>query len=786
MKTALDFRDEAAGIGATPPAAPPPAPCGTPLIAREAELRLLHARLADPHTRVLTVTGPVGVGKSRLVAAAAADGAFAGAARTADLAGLAGADVRAAVRAALPAPGGGRFLLVLDGCDDALAELRSLVPALVAERPEAAVVLAACEPLGVYGEEMLRLDPLALPGPGAGADPDRLAEVPAVRLFLGRARAVRPGFVLDRGNAGAVARLCARTDGLPLALELAAARMRLDSPQGVVDALDTDLDVLSDGGGETLSRHGGVRQALEWSLARLADGDRELLARIAVFRAGADVEAAASVAGLPPVEARRGLERLADRGLLHTREADDGVALFRPPELVRRLVTDVLLRKGEADRVRRAHADHFLDMARALRRPAAPREHRHRPPRVRHWRADVEEAMRYLLVSGDDAEAVRLASALGLYWRGYGGLRGAAALLEEVLDGRGAPPRTEADGLAVLGELLMWLGEHADAERRLARARTLHRALGDAAGEAADDRRRGALALHRGDAERAVGLLAPARDRLAEAGADHERAAASRELADALLLTGACGPAREAALEALRLAERLGDERAAALAESSLAEALAAEDGTASTERRHRACLDRLRRLGDLAGCAVAVERLAVLRVRRADAAPGRGGADVRAELEETVAALGAADAMRTSTGCTAPAGLHAAVEEASGRARELLGPSRHTRAWSRGSEMGLRSAVAATLAPAEPSPRPPRSAAESGPGHRLSPRELEVAELVAEGLTNREVARRLDIAEWTAINHLRKVMRKLDCTSRVQVAGWFTRAAPAGDGPAR
>ncbi|MDS1270778.1 LuxR C-terminal-related transcriptional regulator [Lipingzhangella sp. LS1_29] len=745
----------------------------TSMIGREEDVRHIREMILDPSVRMLTVIGPVGVGKSRVAAAIFPDVSdiLTGYCRSVELNGpRTDTELRAELERALPPAttperAQHRSLLVLDGCGDALDVLPSVLTGLLADRPELTVLLAAPEPLGIYGEDVVRLAPLPVPERADGADTARLHEFPSVRLFVRRAQAVCPGFGLTADNREAVARLCARTDGIPLAIELAAARMKLSSPQDVLDGLAGDLDILSGNGGETLSRHTSMRAAIAWSLTRLRHEEQELLSHIAVFRSGVDAPTAQSVTGMSTHETQRRLERLVDTSLLQTERDTDSGIIFVLPGLTRQYIVEWLRQSGLLTQILHAHADYFLTRAEEVRNSGSGSHSDSRAFPFRRWFSDVEAAMFFLLDSGDHTGAVRMASAFGLYWRGYGGLRKAVDLLTEVLDVGNLPRSIGVEGETALGELLMWMGEHQQAEERLLRARRENLTLGDgSSGEASGTRRLGALAFHRGDTPEAETLLESALNALDVSESAREHSITLRELAECRLVRGDHHSAADAAKRALHSAERLRDTRNAALAECVLADARFAEGMAETAQSHHRSALSRLRELGDRAASAVAIERLAVLWTR----CPGQGDEHWR----RAVRVMSAAAAMRIDTGCRAPAPLAAAVEDASAQARSRLGEQEYEKSWAVGRALDLEAAVTEALAPIQAVATP----REHAPPNPLTEREFQVAELVAEGLTNREIARRLNVAEWTAINHLRKVMRKLDCPSRVHVAGWFSR----------
>ncbi|ALG09332.1 hypothetical protein AOZ06_22635 [Kibdelosporangium phytohabitans] len=352
-----------------------------PLVGREAELAALSARLLGQDVRLITVTGQVGVGKSRLVAALFerlrdqfADGGAHLDLATADLDGLDGLGDR-------------HFLLAVDGCEDRTRELAPKLAALVTACPRLSVLVASPSRLGVYGEAVVRLAPLRLPD--ASADMPAFASVPSVRLFVQRTQAVRPDFRLTETNRAAVAELCTRTDGLPLAIELLAAGMELSSPQRLIADMDRDLGCLTGTGSATLSRHHSMTAAIEWSLARLDDGERALLARLAVFTGHFDLAAATAVSRAPQL-----LAGLVDKNLLSTTECQDGDLIFRMSGPTRRY----LVQRDEHRAAQRAHAEYFLGMA----------DEDHSPELIDAWYPDIEAAVTYLRDSGDAAGMTKL------------------------------------------------------------------------------------------------------------------------------------------------------------------------------------------------------------------------------------------------------------------------------------------------------------------------------------------------------------------------------------------
>ncbi|WP_306368840.1 LuxR C-terminal-related transcriptional regulator [Nocardiopsis sp. CC223A] len=663
-------------------------------------------------------------------------------------------------------PDGDRFLLAMDGCDRFMDRLPSLLTGLLAAHRHLSLLVVAPWSLGVYEEQVMRLAPLETPSLNGSGGLAQSRGLPSVQLFIRRTRTVRPEFELTPENHDAVARLCALTDGLPLAIELAAAQMKLCSPQVVLSELARDLDVLTVDGGGTLSSHTSMRSAISLSLSRLHDLDREFLGQMAAFHEGFDLPSAVAVTGLPAARVQHLMERLVDMNVLYTGECEDGDVTFRLSFLTRRHVLDRLRETGGLERVLRSHAAYFLQLTDCLHGPPGTDERERLLPRLRQWTTDTLSAMGFLLDDGDHAGALRLAFALRGYWHGSGRVRGITEMLERVLSGPEVPERVIVEGRGILGELLIWVNEYDRAEAHLRDSLKGYEAAGDVRGAATGLRRLGSLAMYRGEVVSARELLEEAVGKLAALNEGYEQALALRDLALCLVMLGDHAAAETTAERARREFARWGDDREEAMVGCLLAEALWARGGAERALLRYRTALEALHACGDRAACATGTERVAVLLARERS---------VTDECWRTIAhSLGAASAMRSGTDCSPPAPLRSAVADTVEQARLRLGVREFAECRARGLALTPRETIGEILASSGlTSPTGRAAPPEDGP---LTKREFQVAELVARGMTNREVARSLGISEWTAVNHLRRIMRKLDCSSRVQVAGWFTR----------
>ena len=365
---------------AAPVAGPPPGQDLSPLIGRAAETAAVFRRTMHGPQRLITITGPGGVGKSRLAAEVARLVAHRAGleVRTADLSSLGDAGLVGEVLAEVSGAGGRsrldpvtrtaavvgrrRLLLVLDRFEQ-VRSAAGVVRELLARCPGLTVVATSQVPLAVADEYEVRLRPLAVPGPDAHHDLSALREVPSVALLLHRAAAVRPELRLTPGVAPAVAEICRAVEGLPLAVELAAARLRLLSPAELAARLDHPLTMLGDGPPSLPERHRSLRSTIAATVEVVGEQARELFVRLEPFVAGAeltDLEAVADAAGHDPAWMLRALTDLVQADLVRVSDAD-GASRYRLPDAVRAYAAEQLARRPDGTAVREVAARRFLE-----------------------------------------------------------------------------------------------------------------------------------------------------------------------------------------------------------------------------------------------------------------------------------------------------------------------------------------------------------------------------------------------------------------------------------------
>ncbi|WP_407561155.1 LuxR C-terminal-related transcriptional regulator [Streptomyces sp. 184] len=759
-------------MGATP----------TSLIGRTRDLDRLATVLSAPEAGLVTVTGPAGVGKSRLVMeyfrrfGSGPDGTVEvfDFGRVADAA--AGTlmlrrlkeqfhEGATPARSALELLGPGRHTVLFDHYEDVADELSPLLAEFRRSCPQVRIVTVGTARLGLYGERVVRLRPLPT-GHSAEADLPAVARIPAVELFVQCARSVRPEFKLTAENYRHVLALCRLVGGLPFAIELAAAQVKLAEPDLILERYERGTGDLQRIDRHPYSRHSGISDMVAWVFARLRADERLLLDQLAVFEGPFTTRAAAGVLAGFDATGYRTMERLIDASVLIPDERPDGELSLSIPSCFRQAAARSLALLPAHETLRRAHGEYFrtLAAARPAAEPGATGTGR-RPAFGPETRADLLAAFAYWREAGDGRSMAVLAGALREQSTGTAQTRQCLRLTEEALRAGVEDARLHARTLEAAGELAMRLGSGA-ARGFLAQARDAYRAVHDDAGVV---RCLGLL----GDEAYAVGDLVRARRRFEEGLAVTALPARTGGTGDPAAGGGRYLTRRLAVV--LREAGNLA--RADELARTALAAELGREDFGGAVTARYV-----------LASVRLLEQDSAEARALFADAAEQLGGLADAAERPECLellaialykwrritdwrlltATLGLANRLRRRQGLARPRPLTELTTAILATASQELTADDYMWAWRSGAEMTWEAAM--RLMPAEDARPVAGSEVPTDVADILTKRELEVALLVSEGLTNRVIARRLGIAEWTVVNHLRKVMRKLGCQSRVQV----------------
>ncbi len=813
----------------------------TSFVGREREM--VEAKRMLAMTRLLTLTGAGGSGKTRLALEVTRDlvGVYPDGVCLVELAPLSeGELVPQEVAGALKvserpgelltdtiadALGDKRLLLILDNCEHLVEAAARLVDVLLDSCPRLRVLATSREPLGVGGEVVWQVSPLSLPDPtdgeSDGAGVESLMRCEAVRLFVERARLRLPDFGLTGENAGAVARVCRRLDGIPLAIELATARMGALAVEQVAQRLEVSLDVLKGASRSAAPRQQTLRATLDWSHDLLSEIERALFGRLSVFAGGWTLEVAEAVCSEGSIEQSDVLDLLGglvDKSLVVAGASTSGAVRYRMLEPIRQYAREKVEQSGEAELVRDRHAESFLALAQEAELDG---------PEQRLWveRLEVEhdnlrEALSWALERGEADLGLRFGEALWRFWYQRGYLSEGIRWMERVLAGgepAASPVRVRA--LEGMGWLTQFQADFGRAEATYGEMLELSRELGDKGNVATALNSLGTLAAQQGDTERARALLKENMEVLEELEEEGSPATALKRF-HALNLLGYLAIydeddyARGTALweESLELAREIGDpdrvgimlsnlghpallqgdfERARTLSEEALA--FAQELGSSGVDLAPSASINlglALLGLGEHERAATPFEEALVMsqdmgrKPQVLESLEGMASLAVALGKDARSARLwGAAEAARGVTGIALSPGERGLHEPYLANARSRLGEELWEEALAEGRAMSLEEAAEYALArekqPAahtaavaeEPSPYQPSVA--------LTPREKEVALLVAQSMSNHQIASTLTLSEHTVATHVRNVLKKLGLHSRNQVAAWVTEHQP-------
>jgi predicted ATPase/DNA-binding SARP family transcriptional activator/DNA-binding CsgD family transcriptional regulator len=795
------LREEIATGRFTPnrPAAPPPeeAPHAakhnlpaprTSFVGREREMVELKRMLAM--TGLLTLTGTGGCGKTRLALEIAGDliGIYPDGVWLVELAPLSEETLLPQALAAMlgvrEQPGrplldtlldalrDKETLVVLDNCDNLLGGARRLTQALLDFCPRLRVLATSREPLGVTSE-LVRLVP-SLSAPDGQLSPtiEELEVYESARLFADRASSRHPGFELTPENAQAVARVCARLEGIPLAIELAAARVGVLSAEQISARLGHSLRLLTGGARTADHRHKTLRAALDWSYELLGEPEQVLFRRLSVFAGGFTLEAAESVVaggGIEKDDVLDLLSGLVEKSLLVAEESWQSGARYRLLDPVRQYAREKLEEGGEANEVQRRHAEWCLRFAKEAEKESAGRAHVRWLPRLETEHDNLRAALGWSLGEKGDTElGLRLAGTLWVFWFTQGYSSEGWRWLERGIS-LGGSKAARAKALNGAGWIALFQGDSETAKGFLEESVTLYRELEDEEGLASSLNYLGYVALLGGREDIPVAAL------LEEALALKPRIQNLHSIADtlvfaaldALLLRSEWEETVALHEEALTLYREMDDRWGLSYCLTNLGLISAAMGRHARAKELLRELMHRSRKLGDMFGSQYSFFGLACV-------------ADSEGHTARAARLWGVSEAIREAGGFRLP---HAAlsVMEYESRlvgARARMGAATLEEAWVEGKAMTTEEAIEYALseeeadAPTTPMPEESRAGEPMG---ELTLREQEVALLVARGLTNRQISTRLGISERTVGNHVAKILRKLGLRSRTQIATWAT-----------
>ena len=760
----------------------------SPIIGREQPIRSACSLLDQADIRLVTLTGPGGVGKTRLALEVLAvhveqsdcDVASVSLAPLRDhelvlptVATVLGVDHTGTVplpRLIAEHVGGKPLLLLLDNMEHLPAATPGIAE-LLASCSTLKVLATSRNPLHIQGERVIDVRPLALPDLSHLPPLAMLAHIEAVELFIQRAKAIDPGFEITASNATTIATICTRLDGLPLAIELAAARLQVLSPTSLLERLTHRLDVLTRGSRTLPERHQTLRAAIDWSYEQLSAADRMAFERLAVFAGGFDLAAAEYVVGgratSPPLSPRAAtscrtmdaLSELLENALLRRQVIADEPR-FMMLETIREYALERLEASGDLADAQRRHAKYFTGLAEEAEPALSIGQLSGQwPNRLEGELANLRVALTWSLDQKDPELGLRLAAALVWFWWIRGHLIEGSEWLEcALLQSRG-------DQSALRSKLLDGAGRLARTQGELHRAEALHNESLSIATHLNDDvamtRALANLAMvieAKGDIEQATMLFERALG-LARQGGEAEVLATILTNYGLMKLTSADQQRGVALLEeGLIIARELGPSGLLGAILSNLGDARLEQGDQAASAAMYRECMVLQSELGNQVGVADALLGIATIAVHRGD-------------LSFATCLLASAQALYESIRATPPPGGVRMFEEALREVRAVLDEDTFSAEWESGRNADLQTVIAEAL---KFETRPSREM-ESVPANPyysdLTSREMQVLRLVAEGYSNREIADMLYISPQTAATHVKRLRAKIGASSRAAAA---------------
>jgi predicted ATPase/DNA-binding CsgD family transcriptional regulator len=756
----------------------------TGLVGREREIAEVGRLLAD--ARLLTLTGPGGSGKTRLALALASevvqgyeDGSW-----LVELAPLSDPElVPRAVASVLKVseqPGrplietlaealrDKKMLLVLDNCEHLIEACASLAGTLLRSCKDLKILATSREALRITGETIFAVPPLSLPDPRRLPAVEGLTSYEAARLFLERAVAVEPGFKITEQNALAVAQVCHHLEGMPLAIELAAARTKALSVEQISGRLGDSFGLLSGGGRTDMAHHGTLRATMDWSYGLLDTQERVLFRRLSVFAGGFTLGAAEAVCageGIEDVGVLDLLASLVDKSLVSVGEHGGERVRYRLLQTVKQYASEKLEGSGEAGRLRSRHAEYYLWMAREAEPDLGEQGARLRA--LGRERDNFRAALGWALDPGSSSGAARLglgmAVALGYrrFWAVYGLGEGLGWLERGLSRTDEIPEALRAEALSHAGWIANVRGEYEKAAALLEENLAVSRGLGDETTVAASLVRLGQLlAMHGGERGRVDGLRREAEALLDGLSELQSLAPLNVFLGMAALSEDDYGRARARLGEALSMFRELGDSYGIAVCCATMGFVALRGDDLGRADALFREALASLREVAD---------RAATLHCLTGEASV----LALRGEAARAARLWGAAEALGEAASVSLMPVIASRYDhEGHAAARSRLGGEAFEAAWSEGRATPPERAVEYALeGPAEPEETAASLAYPAG----LSAREVDVLRLLAGGLTNAQIAQQLFISPRTVNTHLTAVYHKIGSSTRAEAARFAT-----------
>jgi non-specific serine/threonine protein kinase len=732
------------------------------------EPQLAELRRLVRKSRLVTLVGPGGAGKTRLALRLAAevldrhpDGvwvvelAATGDPRlleqsVASACGIAEKPGYPVVKALVEGLAGRRALLVLDGCEHLVDSCASLASILLRACPRLTLVATSREPLGVAGELVWRTPSLSVPSLDEAHHPELVMESEAVHLFVDRARLSRPDFELDRTTSETAAQICTRLEGIPLAIELAASLARIMTLPEILDRLRDRFRLLTGGSRTALPRHQTLRQAVDWSYGLLSSSEQAVLVKLAIFAGGFDLAAAEAVVVGDPVEGPdvlAVLTRLIDKSLVTAEPSGPGPMRYRLLDTIREYALEKFQQSEEAA-LRRLHALYFIELCSQASSNLA----------IGHWilRLDGDQANIRLALAWSVAEQpddfVRLVASMTPYWLMRGRFAESLEWLNQALDLNTSSPEARAAALVGRSRIRVRVRDYAGARRDANECLRVSRKLG--------------LTMLVSRALNVLGVVSAVQGNLKAAERYYiETVAAAQQLDDRIwiartrnnlaLVRSGRGDHEAARIEleavvAILMAE--GDPYGAAVVMDSLGQVSLKMGNFKAAREYYLRAIAVSGEFDDPMNMANMVEGLGLVALGEGD--PAR-----------MIRLASAANALRAERGGSSDADWMKSVEAGLAAARAKLSRQAGDAAWRQGAAFDMQESIRHATGVA--------SERAIDRGSPLTSREKQVAMLIAEGLSNPQIALRLKMADRTADAHVEHIRNKLGLRSRSQIAVW-------------